>query len=48
MLLANNLIIFFVSISIPPAKLALLEENVEFINYSIILSVFMKITAPFD
>ncbi len=41
MLFANNLIVLLVSIYIPPAIVAVLEENEELINYSIILLVFM-------
>jgi hypothetical protein len=41
MLLEINLIVLLEVINIPPAELALLEENEEFINYSIILLVFI-------
>ncbi len=41
MLFEINLIVLLVNKYIPPAKLALLEENEEFINNSIILLVFM-------
>ena len=41
MLFENNLIVLLVAKYIPPAKIASLEENEEFINYSIILLVFM-------
>jgi hypothetical protein len=41
MLFANNLIVLLVAKNIPPAKIALLEENEELINYSILLFVFM-------
>ena len=46
MLFEINLIVLFVSKYIPPALLAELEENEEFINYSIILLVFMFIIYP--
>ncbi len=41
MLFKNNLIVLLLSIYIPPAIVAVLEENEELINYSIILLVFM-------
>ena len=41
MLFEINLIILLVFKNIPPAESAVLEENEEFINYSIILLVFM-------
>ncbi len=41
MLFESNLIVLLVSKYIPPAKLAVLEENEEFINYSIILLAFV-------
>jgi hypothetical protein len=41
MLFAKKINVLLISIDIPPAKLAVLEENEEFINYSIILLLFM-------
>ncbi len=41
MLFEINLIVLLMDKNIPPAILAALEENEEFINYSIILLVFM-------
>ena len=41
MLFAKNLIVLLVNKFIPPAKLAVFEENEELINYSIILLAFM-------
>ena len=41
MLFETNFIVLLVAKYIPPAELALLKENEEFINYSIIFLVFM-------
>ncbi len=41
MLFKKNLIVLFMDIYIPPAKLAVLNKNEEFINYSIILLIFI-------
>jgi hypothetical protein len=41
MIFAKYLIVLFNYIYIPPAELAVLKENEELINYSIILLIFM-------
>ncbi len=43
MLLANNLIVLLVNKYIPPALLAVLLENEELINYSILLLEYIYI-----